>query len=68
MSLAQIAREIDRTPKQTKKLLRKVRYIGLKGDRYDASALEVLKALLNIPHRHIGTDDWLTNYLGGTDA
>ena len=74
VSLNQIAKEINRTPKQTKKLLDKAGFIGLKPKQglpgrtysYDASALEVLKALLNLPHRHIGPDDWLSNYLGGT--
>ena len=75
VSLAQIAKEIGRTEHQTAKLLTKVGFIGLKPQKglpgrtysYPASALEVLKALLGIPHRHIGPDDWLSNYLGGTD-
>lgn len=74
VSLDQIAREINRTPKQTQKLLDKMGFIGLEPKEglpgrktsYDASALEVLKALLGLPHRHIGPDDWLSNYLGGT--
>lgn len=77
VSLDQIAGEISRTPHQTKKLLDKMGYIGFKPKRglpgrtlsYDASALETLKALLDIPHRHIGADDWLSSYLNGdTDA
>lgn len=73
VSLDQIAKEIDRTPVQTEKLLNKLGFIGLRPKRglpertksYDASALEALKALTGIPHRHIGTDDWLSNYLNG---
>ena len=75
MSLAQIAREIDRTPHQTHKLLLKLGFIGIKtrpgtGARtidYSASSLEVIKGVLAQPHRHISDkpDDWLTLYTGG---
>ena len=74
IGLAQIAREIDRTPAQTAKLLRKCGYVV---DRrriigkprseitYDASAIEVVKAMLGIPHRPTPEpDDWLSTYEG----
>ena len=70
VSLPQIAREIDRTPKQTAKLLAKVGFVPFAPERegrvttYDAEALEVLKAMLDIPHRTAGPDDWLGDYLG----
>lgn len=76
MSLDQIAHEIGRTPKQTKKLLDKLGWIGVKPKRgaygrrlsYPAEGLETLKALLGQPHRQIAPSDWLTDFLGGRDA
>lgn len=73
LSVPQIAKEIDRSPAQTRKLLTKVSYVGLrprliKGTRkYPASAVEVLKAMLTIPHRPVPTDkgDWLSTYEKG---
>jgi hypothetical protein len=74
VTLQQIAGEIDRTPKQTAKLLDKTGFIGLKPRRgapgrsitYDARALEVLKGLLGLNHRHVSdkADDWLSNWIG----
>ena len=72
VSLDQIAKEIDRTPIQTIKLLTKSGFIGYKPKRgsntviaYDARSLDVLKGMLNIPHRHVSdtNDDWLTTWL-----
>lgn len=73
LSLPQIAKEIDRTPAQTRKLLDKVSFIGLYPRRiggvkkYPASAVEVLKAMLTIPHRPVPTKDgdWLSTYERG---
>lgn len=75
MTLNEIAAEIDRTPKQTKKLLDKAWFLGLRplhpmGRRgvktYPASSVEVLKAMLEIPHRPIpeAESDWLSRYEG----
>ena len=75
VSLYQIAREIDRTPHQTHKLLLRLGFIGIKtrpgtdgrSIDYAASTLETVKGLLAQPHRHISDkpDDWLTLYLQG---
>lgn len=70
VTLSQIAGEIDRSPILTLKLLAKAGFIGLKPDRtrrhvtYDAQALEVLKSMLDIPHRVISddADDWLSRF------
>ena len=74
VSLPQIAREIDRTPKQTLKLLAKTGYIGMhprigQVRTYDATCLNVLKALLTIPTRAIPSPeaDWLTQWLDKGD-
>lgn len=79
VGLLQISREINRTPTQTRKLLAKVGFVGLKPRRrigaridttYDASALEVVKAMLSIPHRPIPDlpkTDWLATYEGAHD-
>jgi len=72
MTLVEIAAEIDRTPAQTERLLRKVRYLGLAPRRgsglttYDSRAVEVLKGLLGIAHRHVDdpADDWLSRWIG----
>lgn len=72
VSLATIATEIGRTPKQTIKLLNKLSFIGLRYKgcapgiaMYDARAIEAVKALLKQPHRKTGTsaDDWLSDYV-----
>jgi hypothetical protein len=61
------------THSQIKDLLRQVswlplaRPIGLPAS-YDPRLLEVLRALHHQPHRSVGADDWLTDYLGDTDA
>lgn len=73
LSVPQIAKEIDRTEAQTRKLIRKVDYLGLRPRRfggttkYPASAVEVLKATLSIPHRPVPTQqgDWLSTYEKG---
>ena len=67
LSVPQIAKEIDRTPAQTRKLLSKVSFVGLHPRRiggvkkYPASAVEVLKAMLSLPHRRVPSNDgdWL---------
>jgi hypothetical protein len=77
MSVPQIAAEIDRTPAQTQKLLDKAWFLrllplqptGRKGTRrYPASAVEVLKAMVDVPHRPIpqAEPDWLSPYEGET--
>ncbi|HWO52049.1 MAG TPA: hypothetical protein VNN23_10665 [Ornithinibacter sp.] len=73
LTVSQIAKEIDRSEHQTRKLLNKVSFIGLhprrfKGVRkYPASSVEVLKAMLSIPHRPVPTKDgdWLSTYEKG---
>jgi len=74
MSLAEIAREIDRTPWQTKKLLDSLLPYGIRprirSNRnlpitWDAAAVDVVKALIGVPHRPVGTS-WLDDYLGET--
>lgn len=73
LSVPQIAKEIDRTVPQTRKLLAKVSFLGLhprtiRGVRkYPAGAVEVLKATLAIPHRPVPTErgDWLSTYERG---
>lgn len=71
--MAQICAEIDRTPVQAKKLLKSLGFLGIRtyiGPKarymlYDASSLEVIKALIEIPHRDVGghTTDWLSQYI-----
>lgn len=69
LSLGAIAAEIDRTPADTAKLLRKTSFIGWKARNqkittYDSSALEVLKAMLGQPHRVISdSPDWLSDFI-----
>ena len=73
LSVPQIAKEIDRTPKQTRKLLDKASFVGLHPRRiggvlkYPASAVEVLKAMLSVPHRPVPTSDgdWLAIFEKG---
>lgn len=68
LSVPQIAKEIDRSPAQTRKLLAKVSFLGLhprrigRVEKYPAGAVEVLKATLSIPHRRIPSKDgdWLS--------
>lgn len=74
VGLQEIAREIDRTPTQTRKLLDSLGYIGARpriGRKpyeeitYDASVIEVVKALVRVPHRQLpGTVSWLDTWLG----
>lgn len=71
MTVNQIAAEIDRTPRETLKLLNKAGFLGLRGrigrpTQYPASAVEVLKAMLDIPHRPVPSaePDWLSRYEG----
>lgn len=75
VSLAEIAREIDRSPKETRRLLHQLRGFGVfprlrhkKQGRpvlYNARVIEQVKALVDVPHRHIGHGPgWLDAYLG----
>ena len=72
MSVPEIAAEIDRTPRQTAKLLKKHSYLVPRPTKrrqatvYPASSVEVLKAVLAIPHRPVPTSegDWLTEWIG----
>lgn len=75
VSVAEIAREIGRTHRQTKKLLDSLEPYGIKPRiranrnlpmQYDAKAIDVVKALIGVPHRPVGTS-WLDDYLGETD-
>ena len=75
LTLAQIAHEIDESVVHTRKLLAKTGFIGWKrrGSKraitYDAAALDVLKAMLEQPHRVVSDDaDWLEKWInkGGT--
>ena len=73
LSLAQMAREVDRTPTQTVRLLNKWRFVGFKSRRingvtsYDARSVEMVKAFLGQPHRVVQDhpDDWLEQYTKG---
>ena len=75
MTLAQLAREIDRSPAKTKRLVDRAVRLGLLRPRirqkgaehqYDVVAIEVLKAMIGVPHRPPPTrEDWLTDYLRG---
>ena len=75
VGLSQFAREINRTPHQTKKLLRKLGFIGLQRNvrdsrraeiTYSTQALETVKEMLGIPSRAIpGEGNWLDDYLEG---
>lgn len=72
--LSQIAREVDRTPRQTQKLLDSLAFAGVRTRirssksaeiTYDASVIELVKGLINVPHRHVGSGPtWLDDYLG----
>ncbi len=74
-TLPTIAREIGRTPAQTQKLLHKAGFLGLHPTRligtkmpltYPSSAVEVLKAMIDVPHRDVPDpeSDWLSAYEG----
>lgn len=75
VGLSQFAREIGRSPKQTKRLLSKLGFVGL--DRnirtskqaeitYSREAVETVKEMLGIPSRQIpGEGNWLDDYLQG---
>ena len=77
LSLAQMSREVDRSPAATVRLLNKWRFAGFKSRRingitsYDARSLEMVKAFLGQPHRVVQDrpDDWLEQYTknGSTD-
>jgi uncharacterized linocin/CFP29 family protein len=79
VSLNQICKEINRTPVQTKKVLKVLGFIGIRKSLhtkrmhvyYDSGALEVIKALLSLPHREVGNaaTDWLSQFInnGGED-
>lgn len=74
VTLPQMAREIDRTHAQTTHLLVKAQQLGYLRPRrrigkhrvtlYPASHLEVLKAMVGVPHRPVPTQDgdWLSDY------
>jgi hypothetical protein len=75
MTLHAIAREIGRTPHQTQKLLHKAGFLGLHPVRrigtrgpltYSSSAVEVLKAMIDVPARDVPDpgSDWLSDYEG----
>lgn len=72
--LAEIAREIGRSKKATKHLLGDLAQYGIhpriRSNRnlpqtWDARAVDVVKALIDVPHRPVGTS-WLDTYLGET--
>ena len=73
--VAEIAREIGRTPHQTRKLLDSLLPYGvmprIRSNRnlpitYDAKAVDMVKALIAVPHRPVGSTSWLDAYLGET--
>jgi hypothetical protein len=75
VTVAEIAREINRTPRQTRKLLDSLAPYGIRprirSNRnlpitYDAVAIDVVKALIGVPHRPVGMS-WLDTYLGETN-
>lgn len=74
ISVQAIARELGLPTTVARRLLARMAWIGLTPNRirgvqppptYPVEALEVLKALLNHPHRHVTApgDDWLTAWL-----
>lgn len=76
VNLSQIAREVGRTRTQTRKLLERVApYVDLhphirnrkrEDITYDAAAVEIVKAMIGLPHRTIpGANDWLTRFMTG---
>lgn len=75
VTLAQLAREVDRTVEETRRLVRRAVRLGLIRERirkpgtehrYDAVAIEVLKAMIGVPHRPPpDPEDWLSDYLRG---
>lgn len=77
LTLTELAAEIGRSPGRTRKLLAKAGLlVGMltkkKGNvtLYDASTVEVLKAVIGVPHRPVVPpgDDWLTQWIGEHDA
>lgn len=75
MTLHSIARQIGRTPTQTQKLLHKAGFLGLHPVRrigtrapltYPSRSVEVLKAMIGVPHRDVPDPegDWLSPYEG----
>ena len=72
--LAEIAREIGRSKNDTRHLLNEMTQYGIhpriRSNRslpitWDARAVDVIKALIDVPHRSVGTS-WLDTYLGET--
>jgi hypothetical protein len=74
-TLSTIAKEIGRTPVQTQKLLHKAGFLGLHPSRrigtrapltYPSAAVEVLKAMIDVPARDVPDpgSDWLSAYEG----
>lgn len=79
LNLSQLAREIDRTPAETRKVVTRARRLGLlrprvrarKGEdlTFDAIEVETIKAMIGVPHRPAPQErDWLSDYLGETNA
>lgn len=74
VTLAQIAREIGRTRKQTAKLLDRLAFVGTIPEKgpdgvitYPAEAVNAVKGLLGQPHRDPDHhNDWLSQYLKET--
>lgn len=71
VTLAQVAREVGRTRKQTAKLLTRLSFVGTTPEKgsdgiitYPAEAINAVKALLDKPHRDLDhTNDWLSQYM-----
>jgi transposase-like protein len=79
VNISQLAREIDRTQSQTRKLVRRAQRLGLltpriRSDRrldltFDAIEVETIKAMIGVPHRPAPQQqDWLSDYLGEPNA
>lgn len=71
--LAEIAREIGRSENATRHLLNELADYGIhpriRSNRslpimWESRAIDVLKALIDVPHRPVGTS-WLDTYLQG---
>lgn len=72
VSVEQLAREIDRSPRQTEKVIERAARLGLLHARitrpgtattYDAIEVETIKALLGVPDRPAPQpQDWLSDY------
>lgn len=79
MNISQLAREIDRTLAETRKVVTRAQRLGLLRPRirsqrwadltFDVIEAETIKAMIGVPHRPVPQErDWLADYLGETNA